>query len=297
MKELKAFVLITLLITPQTNTLPCNSVLQCASKVEVELDLNKGRVIPSTQPTKTQVSFIYGPTASSKPGLCDGQAVVRLDFSGPYKKAKIELIYEREPRLWTATISDANTTYGFGSNHGYTSNCATVQVYNRQFRVYSNKLPGYMYETIDGKSLMAVEDDAVEKGANMTIDISDESVTWKTHFVNSSEPYRDFIRNSPYLFTLSGQEPIYGPAESYVFAGFNRVPYGSFHNGSGLCRVRITFKRELGKGKEKLYTHHFGFCIVRYNQRVNSTWPGLTLCLQCPGLNANCFCLCLLYVY
>ena len=266
MKNMKAVVLITLLITSQTNALQCNSVLQCASKVEVELDLNRGHVIPATQPTKSsQVSFIHGPTPSSKPGLCDGQAVVRLDFSGPYKKAKIQLIYGGEPRLWTATISDAETSYGFGSNHGFSSNCASAQVYNRQFRVYSNRLPGYMYQTIDGNSLMEVVDGAVEKGANMTIDISDESVAWKTHFANSTMPVEwDYIRNNPYLFTLSGQASIYGPpTDSYVYAGFNRVPYGNFHNGSGLCRVRITFKRELGKGKKRPAV--FCFCIVHCN--------------------------------
>ena len=184
-------------------------------------------------------------------GLCDGQAVVRLDFSGPYKKAKIELIYGGEPRLWTATLSDTEMSYGFGSNHGFSSSCASVQVYNRQFRVYSNKLPGYMYNTIDGNTLMVVIDDAVDKGANMSIDISDESLVSRSNFVNSSKNWWDEIRNNPYLFTLSGQPSIYGPpTDSYVYAGFNRVPYGSFHNGSGLCRVRITFKRE-GKGRKK----------------------------------------------
>lgn len=263
MEELRTVVLMALVITSQlTNALQCNSVLQCASKVEVELDLKTGRVIPdSAQATKTQVSFLHGPTASSEAGRCDGQAVVRLDFSGPYKKAKIELVYGGEPRLWTATISDAQTSYGFGSNHGFSSNCASAQVYNRQFRLYSNKLPGYMYETIDGNSLMAVKDDAVQQGANLTIDVSDESVTWKTHFPNSSEPHsREAIRNNQYLFTLSGQDPIYGPpTDSYVYAGFNRVPYGSFHNGSGLCRVKITFKRDLGKGREKNDTILFLF--------------------------------------
>lgn len=226
-------------------------VLQCASKVEVELDLDAGRVIQSAQASTTQVSFIHGPTASSQPGLCDGQAVARLDFSGPYKKAKIELIYGKEPRLWTATIADSEMSYGFGSNHGFSSNCASAQVYNRQFRIYSNKLPGYMYKTIDGDSLMKVLDDVVEEGVNMTIDVSDESINWKTHYVNWTNHYEETkrpFRNNQYLFTLSGQAPIYGPPpDSYVYVAFNRVPYGSFHNGSGLCRVKITFKRELGK--------------------------------------------------
>lgn len=244
-------ILITLLVSSQTNALQCNSVLQCANKLEVEVDLQSGRVIPSVDAASSQVSFLYGPTASSSSDRCDGQAVVRLDFSGPYKKAKIELIYGAEPLLWTASISDAPTSYGFGSNYGYSSNCAAAEVFNHQFRVYSNKQPGFMYDSKDGNSLMALADEVVEKGANMTIDIADEAIFWKTHFTNSSaEPYRDYIKNSRHLFTLSGQEPTFGPpTDSYVYAGFNRVPYGNFHNGSGLCRVRITFRRELGKGK------------------------------------------------
>ncbi|CAH3132489.1 unnamed protein product [Porites lobata] len=227
-------------------------VLQCASKFEVELDLDKGLVvIPPVQGSKSQVHLIHGPTTSSKPGMCDGQALVRLDFSGPYKKAKIELMYGREPRLWTATISDSERSYGFGSNYDFSSNCASVQLYNRQFRIYSNRLPGYMFKTIDGDSLMTVLDDVVDKGVNMTIDISDETVNWKTHSGNRTKFFYDVkppFRNNKYLFTLSGQAPVYGPpTDSYVYAGFNRVPYGNFHNGSGLCRVKITFKRDLRK--------------------------------------------------
>lgn len=245
-------ILITLHVTSYTNALQCNSVLQCANKLEVEVDLQSGRVIPSADAVKTHVSFIYGPTSSSAPDQCDGQAVVRLDFSGPYKKIKMELMYGKEPRLWTASISSAPTTYGFGWNYGYSSNCAAAEVYNDQFRVYSNKLPGFMYHVTDGNSLMAVADEVVEKGANMTIDITDEAVSWKTFFVNSSERYWDDIKNSRHLFTLSEQEPAFGPpTDSFIYAAFNRVPYGNFHNGSGLCKVRITFKRELGKGKRE----------------------------------------------
>lgn len=239
-------------MTSITNALQYNSVLQCANKLEVELDLQSGRVIPSVHAAKSQLSFILEPTATSHPNRCDGQAVVRLDFNGPYTKAKIELIYGEEPRLWTASISNVPTSYGFGSNFNYSSNCATAEIFNQQFRIYSNKLPGYRYDSQDGNSLMVVEDEAVEKGANMTIDIANEAIFWETRYANSSESYWDSIKNNPHLFTLSGQDPSFGPpSDGYVYAGFNRVPYGNFHNGSGLCRVRITFKRELRKGKKK----------------------------------------------
>nr|XP_058948915.1 signal peptide, CUB and EGF-like domain-containing protein 2 [Pocillopora verrucosa] len=221
-------------------------VLQGANKLEVELDLQSGRVIPSVHAAKSQVSFIVQPTAASQPDRCDGQAVVRLDFNGPFKKAKIELIYGEEPRLWTATISNVPTSYGFGSNFNYSSNCATAEIFNHQFRVYSNKLPGFRFDSQNGNSLMVTEDEVVENGANMTIDIANEAITWETHYVNSSSYFH--IKNNRYLFSLSGQKPTFGPpSDGYIYAGFNRVPYGNFHNGSGLCRVRITFKRDLGK--------------------------------------------------
>ena len=234
-----------------TNAIRCNLVLQGANKVEMELDLVSGRVVPPTVPgVLTHITLLDGPTASSRPDQCDGQALVRLDFSGSYKKAKIELFYGREPRLWTATIADSPKSYGFGANHEYSSNCAEAQVFNGQLRLYSNLLPGFLRESMDGHSLMRVTDKAVEMGANMTFELSDGSVSWKTHFPNTSEVLKDSIRNCPFLFTLSGQIPAFGPPrDSYIYAGFNRVPLGSFHSGSGLCKVRITFKREQGKGK------------------------------------------------
>lgn len=221
-------------------------VVDSSNKVPaLEIDLATGQATPQSLSGKSQVIVVHGPTPSSKAGLCDGQAVVRLDFSGTYKKAKIELIYGGEPRLWTATIADTKMTYGFGANHDSTSNCASVQVYNRQFRIYTNKLQGYLSYSMNGDTLTQVKDDAVDKGTNFTIDVSDETVTWKTQSLNSSITEKE---KNPYLFTLSGQASTYGPpVDSFLYAGFNRVPYGSFHNGSGLCKVRITFRKDLGR--------------------------------------------------
>ena len=246
---------IELFITSSTHVLQYDLALHSTSKVPaLEIDLATGHATPQNPSAKPQVTLIHGPTPSSKPDLCDGQAVVRLDFSGTYKKAKIELIYGREPRLWTVTISDTEMTYGFGANHDYSSNCASVQVYNRQFRIYTNKLQGYLSHSMNGNNLMQVRDDVVEKGTNMTIDVSDETVTWKTQSLNSTKTKKE---KNPYLFTLSGQASTYGPpADTFLYAGFNRVPHGSFHNGSGLCKVRITFRKDLGKGKGTLPSMH-----------------------------------------
>lgn len=243
-------------ITSSTHVVQCHHlVVHSSSRVPaLEIDLATGHATSQNPSGKSQVTFIHRPTPSSKPGLCDGQAVVRLDFSGTYKKAKIELIYGGEPRLWTATIADTKMAYGFGANHDSTSNCASVQVYNRQFRIYTNKLQGYLSYSMNGDTLMQVKDDAVDKGTNFTIDVSDEAVTWKTQSLNSSKTEKE---KNPYLFTLSGQASTYGlPVDTYLYAGFNRVPHGSFHNGSGLCKVRITFRKDLGRGKDILQSIH-----------------------------------------
>lgn len=187
---------------------------------------------------------------------CSAQAVIRLDFSGPLKRARFELFYGQEPKLWTFLLSDSPKAYGFGGNHRYTSNCASVQVFNRQLRVYSNVLPNYRTESIDGHTLMEVEDEIVGKNSTLTVDVRDEFVKWETKRNNVKDRFIEDIeridqdrskKRSPFLFTLSDQKTEFGPNENYLYAAFNRVPLGRFHNGSGLCRVRITFKRKPGK--------------------------------------------------
>ena len=240
-------VLLLILTIPHINSQRCNSVLQCADRLELEFDLRTGQVFPSIpSEDETFIKILDGPTRStSTSGPCDGQVVVMLDFSGPFKKAKFELFYGSEPRLWTMSIADSPNSYGFGANHRYSSNCAEAQIFNRQFRLYSNTLPDFRYETMDGHTLMEVVDDVVQSGANLTVEAADEMVSWRVHEINQTFP-NERIR-SKYLFTLSGQRTIYGPVENQIYASFNRVPFGRFHNGSGVCKVRITFKRDHGE--------------------------------------------------
>lgn len=187
---------------------------------------------------------------------CSSQALLRLDFSGPYNKAKFELGYGSEPHLWSFLVSDSPATYGFGGNHQYTSNCASVQVFNHQLRIYSNVLPYYRLYSKDGHTLVDVEDNAVAKGSNLTVKISDKTVEWraerntKTSFIDSfrSNENRD-SHNSDFLFTLSGQDTLFGPREYYIYAAFNRVPLGAFHNGSGLCHAKVTLFNKKHRGK------------------------------------------------
>ncbi|XP_031548735.1 signal peptide, CUB and EGF-like domain-containing protein 2 [Actinia tenebrosa] len=230
-----------------------HTVFQCiARSTDLDLDLDKGRIFGRNP----YIKLLNAPqTGRTIP--CSKQAVIRLDFSGPFKRAHFQLYYGQEPRLWTFLLSNSPNAYGFGGNHKYTSNCASVQVFNKQLRIYSNVLSNYRTESIDGHTLMEVEDEIVGKNSTLTIDVRDEFVKWETRRKRIKESFIEDIqrpnedrskRKSSFLFTLSGQKAEFGPNENFLYAAFNRVPYGRFHNGSGLCRVKISFKRRQENG-------------------------------------------------
>lgn len=79
-------------------------------------------------------------------------------------------------------------------------------------------------------------DGVVKNGVNLDVKVGDGFMSW-----NNSHK----IRNS-YLYTLDGQWTTYGPVEKYLYVALNRVPYGNFRSGSGLCNVRIKMERSKG---------------------------------------------------
>ncbi|XP_071100051.1 signal peptide, CUB and EGF-like domain-containing protein 1 isoform X2 [Haliotis cracherodii] len=194
----------------------------------VEIDLRYG-IVKGYSP---YITFVQTPTPT-RDRTCAAQAVIRMDFSGPYKGAKFLLDYGESPRLWTLDVSDSPTGDGFGGDNGTSSNNAEAQIHNRQLRVYGNSLPGYMEASINGGNLLKVVDNFVKKGAKVSVDISDERIEW----VQGRK--RDYME-SRHLFTLSGQKTEFGPVESNVYVGFNRVVRGKYRSGSGLCRVTIS---------------------------------------------------------
>ena len=200
----------------------------------VDLDLRQGVVTGYSE----HISFVSSPEIV--PGRkCGVQAVIRIDLSGPYRSANFQLEYDK-PRLWTLDISDSAFGDGYGGDNGTTSNMAEIQVFNRQMRIYGNDLPGYLDATIDGGLLLKVVDDFVEDGKRGRIEISDEKVRWvergKKHMIESK-----------FLYTLNGQNATYGRSDYDVYVGFNRVVAGSFRNGFGLCRVKVTLQEGDGK--------------------------------------------------
>ena len=200
----------------------------------VQLDLRQGIVRGYSQ----YITFVQAPRTSSS-RRCDSQAVIKVDFSGPFKTAKFTLDYER-PRLWTLDISDSPYGDGYGGDNGTTSNMAETQIFNKQLRIYGNNLPGYLDATIDGGLLLKVVDDIVKKGRKVNLEISNEKIEW------TEENGKQSIE-SKFLYTLDGQNTTFGDKEFAVYAGFNRVVVGDFRSGFGLCKATITLQTGGGK--------------------------------------------------
>ncbi|XP_077994412.1 signal peptide, CUB and EGF-like domain-containing protein 3 [Glandiceps talaboti] len=220
----------------------CVSVNRLGESIVV--DLRAGVVTGSND----YVSVVVPPRANNN-AKCNSQAVLKFDFSGPFKTARFALDYDEPPRLWTFDISDSSTGDGFGGDDGSTSNMAETQVFNRQLRVYSNGLPGYMAATINGGLLMKIVDDVVDAGLRLIVEVSDQKIDW-----NNQNSKKGFIV-SKYLYTLKGQMPSYGIPDYDIYAGLNRVPFGNYRNGSGLCKATITLIPDTDIDECELATH------------------------------------------
>ena len=129
----------------------CVVLLSRANGV-VHLDLQQG-VVSGSSP---YITILSGPTTGKNSRTCDGQALVRVDFRGTRKPVRFTFHYGDAPKGWTFVISDCPNDYGFGGNFNYSSNCGSTQMINSQLRIYSNQLPGYFKETVDGNALIKV---------------------------------------------------------------------------------------------------------------------------------------------
>ncbi|XP_052223870.1 signal peptide, CUB and EGF-like domain-containing protein 1 isoform X2 [Dreissena polymorpha] len=228
----------------------CNQAARGRDENTVHIDLQRA-IVKGYSP---YIHFLQTPSLSN--GSCASQAVVKVDFSGPYRGLELDLDYAKNPRLWTLDITDSPTGDGYGGDDGNTSNMAELQILNRQMRIYGNSLPGYMEAISDGGLLIRTIDDFASKGSKANIKISDERIDW------SRGKIKDFL-SSKYLFTLNGQTPQYGDVEYDVYFGFNRVVAGNYRNGSGLCSVTLRLLTYPGNQCEKgtLQCPMFAECI------------------------------------
>ena len=197
----------------------------------VEMDLRYGYVTGYSP----YIKFLNTPQHSENT-RCDSQAVIRIDFSGMYKTAKLQLEYMDRPRLWTLDISDSPFGNGYGGDNGTSSNMAEAQILNKQMRIFGNSLPGFMDASINGGLLMKVVDNFVRKGSKVLIDIADERMEWH------SGAHKDYIE-SKFLFTLRGQNTTYGGKDPFLYVAFNRVVAAKYRSGSGLCKVTVTLQK------------------------------------------------------
>lgn len=183
------------------------------------------------------IKLLVYPKASPNFG-CDGQAVLKISFAGPYRMARFFLDYYEPPRNWTLDISDSPGGDGMGGDGDLTSNMAELQIRDKQMRVYSNGLSGYTSETLNGGLLLKIVDDVVEAGTKLKLEIADEKVRW-----NNRENSKGAME-SRYLFMLNGQTPEYGEMDHDIYVGLNRVPSSTSRTGSGLCRATIIMLSE-----------------------------------------------------
>ena len=178
----------------------------------------------------------------SETGKCNLQGVVKITFPPPINgqqkcKLKFDLhILESDLNKgngWVFDISDS-TNNGWGGDAGTTSNAAEVHNLQQRFLVYSNTLPGYQ-QYANGQTLL-VEQTFNAMSPFVTVTVGDEFVEFDNHL----DPKKSY--QSPYLFTLNGQQPTYGTANRDIFFSMNRVVYPYHYTsrtGVGLCKAVI----------------------------------------------------------
>eukprot|EP00057_Strongylocentrotus_purpuratus_P009497 XP_011663971.1 PREDICTED: signal peptide, CUB and EGF-like domain-containing protein 1 isoform X8 [Strongylocentrotus purpuratus] len=223
------------------------------------------------------IKLLVYPKASPNFG-CDGQAVLKISFAGPYRMARFFLDYYEPPRNWTLDISDSPGGDGMGGDGDLTSNMAELQIRDKQMRVYSNGLSGYTSETLNGGLLLKIVDDVVEAGTKLKLEIADEKVRW-----NNRENSKG-VMESRYLFMLNGQTPEYGEMDHDIYVGLNRVPSSTSRTGSGLCRATIIMLSE--RDPEPTTESASLLLVSRAQEPVVST--GNTEINQCNDGRHNC---------
>ncbi|MGK7941060.1 MAG: S8 family serine peptidase [Crocosphaera sp.] len=160
------------------------------------------------------------------------EVVLKLDYDQGFDSAKFLVEYDKTPEDWTVNIGDSFSNNGYGGDGGHTSNAAEMQIKAGQLDVYSNILPGYEDATGGDLKLLKV-DDFVTEPSTVVFEVQDESFGW-----NNQQGTTGNLQ-SPYLYTLNGQDTLYGPVNSDIYAAFNRVIGSAFRNGSGVSQVTI----------------------------------------------------------
>ena len=173
-------------------------------------------------------------------GTCSRQGVVKITFPRPqYGQQKCKLLFDLHLQsdlsssVWNFDIADSSND-GYGGDAGHTSNAAEVHNIDDDLYIYSNILPGY--ENIANKETLRVDFKRDIMCTYVTVTVGDELLEFDNHR-GARYQYQ-----SPYLFTLNGQQPTYGSVNYDIFFSMNRVvyPYSyTSRTGVGLCKAVI----------------------------------------------------------
>jgi len=207
----------------------CGAFFSFAYAEECVIDLNNNT---HTCQSISAINFISQPV--------NNQAVVRISFDPAlYKhtKAVFEVSYDKQPSAWTVNIGDSKSNNGNGGDGGDTSNAAEMQILDTDMSVYSNTLPGYETQVLDGSLLLHTESNVISQGKSISLEVSNERLHW-TSPSGGGEVF------SKYLYTLKGQNTVYGPVDYDIYAAFNRVIGTDRRSGSGVNSVRIRLVQE-----------------------------------------------------
>ena len=202
------------------------------SKKIFETDLSSGS---SFIASGSQISYVS--TLSSSSVKCGKQGVIRITYPQPLgvvgqtKFLQFDLYFDTVVQGFNINIGDSLSNNGYGGDAGQTSNAAEVHSKDTAWLVYSNTLPGYQSNSIDGHLLIDQINSAISE--HVTVTIGDEYVDFDNH-----EGIKKCYK-SPYLFTLNGQTPTYGSVNYDIYFGMNRVISSSSRSGTGLCRAVI----------------------------------------------------------
>ena len=221
----------------------------------MSIDLRTGLI----EGQEDYIKVLVEPKRSPTYGSCDGQAVLKISFTGPYRLARFFLDYSETPRNWTLDISDSPGGDGMGGDGDITSNMAELQIRDKQMRIYSNGLSGYASETLNGGLLLKIVDGIVDTGSKLKMEISDQKVKW------NNRKSRKGLIESKYLFTLNGQIPEWGEMDNEIYVGLNRVPASTSRTGSGLCRATIIMLSE----RDPELPNEAGKCTLRRPQHIS----------------------------
>ena len=197
-----------------------------------DADLTSGNSFIAAGSGLTWTRPLYDPSSSQS---CDQQGVLRINFplacnNSQSCKLRFDFSFLSDHTGINFNIGDSSNN-GYGGDNGHSSNSAEVHNVNQRFYVYSNNLPGYASNTLDGH--LQVDNVPSVVHEHFTVTIGDEFVM----FDNNNGVQRSY--RSRYLFTLNGQPTTYGSVDYLISLSMNRVISTSSRSGTGLCRASI----------------------------------------------------------